>query len=91
MDLILLIFGVPILLFLLCAWAQWFLVSHIKDQVTRRPASRVLPIVTGVLTIICFCQVSTVTGLDSLSWGLLYFPWSCAALLGTLIGWLFGW
>lgn len=91
MDLILLIFGVPILLLLLCAWVQWFLVSHIKDWVVRGSASLVLPILTGFLAAVCCFQACTVTGWDSLSWGLLYLPWSCAALVGTLIGWLCGW
>lgn len=90
MDIILLIYGVPILLLLLCAWVQWFLVSHIKDWVVRLSASLVLPILTGFLSVVCCYQVHTVTGWDGLAWELCFLPWSCAALVGTLIGWLCG-
>ncbi len=91
MDLILLIFGVPILLGLLCGWVQWFLVSHMKDRVVRLSVSLVLPLLTGFLTALCVYKINTVTGFDSLSWGLMYFPWSCGALTGTLFGWFYGW
>ena len=91
MKLFLLIFGPPIPLFLVCAWLQWFLVSHIKDRVIRVLASSALPILTGGLTALCVYQMYSITGWDSLTWGLLYFPMAVGALGGTLLGWLLGW
>lgn len=91
LGILFLIFVVPIPLFLLCAWVQWFLVSHIKDWVVRLSASLVLPILTGFLTAFCIYQRNTITGWGRLTWDLLYLPPALGALAGTLFGWLCGW
>ena len=90
LGLILLIFGVPIPFFLLCAWVQWLLVSRIKSRTVRLPASLVLPLLTGFLAAFCIYQRNTITGWSRLTWDLLYLPPALGALAGTLYGWLCG-